>query len=116
MSNRQMHFKLDSKNTSSPDFLLFMSQSELQINFDSEKNEITVEIPKEIPEEIEKLIKTIAKCFDIQTFSSGNSINLSEEQEYETSNIANSLSFDFSFLSEECSSTRFSIYNILYLN
>lgn len=98
MSIRQMRFKLEPKIVNSQDFLLFMSQSHLKIEFDSEKNEIYIEIPKESPAEIEKAIRTIDKFFKISSFASGKDLQL-----LQNSSVDNNLLIDFSYLSDDCS-------------
>ena len=95
MSLQQMRFKLEPKVANSPDFLLFMNQSHLKIDFDSEKNEIIIEIPNESPAEIEKAIRTIDKFFKISSFASG--------KDLQNSSMDNNLIIDFSYLSYECS-------------
>ena len=98
MSLRQMRFKLEPKIVNSQDFLLFMSQSHLKIEFDSEKNEIYIEIPKESPAEIEKAVRAIDKFFKISSFASGKDLQLLQD-----SSVDNNLLLDFSYLSDDCS-------------
>jgi len=97
MTGRKMSFKLDPKVANLPEFLLFMSQSHLNVEFNSENNEVLVTIPTESPAEIEKLIRNINKSFEITGFSSGNKLHFIQDSKVESSKML----IDFSYLTDE---------------
>lgn len=71
--SRNLRFKLEPNNSSLVGFILFMNNSKLKIELNSETNVILVEINEENPTEIEKLLNKIDRYFKIIQFSSGQS-------------------------------------------